>query len=121
VYTSSAIWTAFQQLTTTGILKFAPNLRTLELRAAKIFRGSNSWPKVISQLTPLKNLSKLILSFTRKEKPMDAESIIAARVLLQQSAVAGATRLVIRRVSNLDGTDLVHSLITETFDSEVVD
>jgi hypothetical protein len=87
------------------------------MRAANHTRGSNSWPKVISQLTPLKNLSELILSFTAKEDPMDTASITAARVLLRQSAVAGARRLLIRRVSKQqDGMDLVHSLITEIFD-----
>ncbi|KAJ7489218.1 hypothetical protein FB451DRAFT_1224059 [Mycena latifolia] len=104
------------------IVANAPNLRTIEIRPHwhdySFGGGFVQWTQTISRLAPLKKLSTLILSFpTVEEKPGDAVSILAARLLFRGSTVVGEKRLVIRRflISQATGGQVLHSSTIETF------
>ncbi|KAJ7770280.1 hypothetical protein DFH07DRAFT_806329 [Mycena maculata] len=110
------------------LIKRAPNLRTLEIRRPVDFQrhinlqdtAPSEWVQVIPKLASLKQLSELILTFPSElEGVHDAESIAAARSLMETSPFAGQRRLVTRRVTAPHYTNAYHVDFVHSSDSEI--
>ena len=98
----------------TGLVKKAPYLNTLEIRLP-VRRGALTvsfslenrptapaeWAEVIEVLAGLGELRVLMLTFPRRDEvPSDVPSIEAARRVLGGSDLPGEKKLVIRRVNS---------------------